>query len=399
MIPRPSTTLCREGFFYLLITALVFAGAMLQGVNLLLVLAGMMLGPLLFSWAAVRLTLRRLEVRRRLPQAVCAGDLLSVSLRLKNARPRFGCWAVTAEEPIERQPENTSPGRNPPREKPLRTEVYFPYVPADRELAGSYQGRLFQRGRYRLGPARLTTRFPFGFFQHAVRLEESDTLYVYPRLGKLTSGWLTRRRPALAGSDRRQHRPGPEGDFYGVRQWRSGDSLRIVHWRSSARSGKLVVRQFEQPRNRDVAVLLDLWQPAEPGRSGRENVELAVSFAATVLADLCRQGGSQVHLATCNDRPECVGGPASAALLQSMMKTLALAEAQAEDRLPALMEHALGKIARGAEVVLVSTRPVELSDPQRFAAVWSNPVLHAALPRVRVVDASSPELAVYYTVE
>jgi uncharacterized protein (DUF58 family) len=401
VLPRFSTTFCREGLLYLLITGLVFAGAMVQGANLLLVLAGMMLGPLLLNWITVQLSLRRLEVHRRFPRAVCAGDLLSVTLQLKNARTRLGSWAVVAEESIERQGENTRPGcRHPPaRKKPLGTEVFFPYLPAGQERAGSYRGRLMQRGRYDLGPVQLSTCFPFGFFRHTIRLGARDTVDVYPRLGRLTRGWLARPRQAFAGSDRRQHRPGPEGDFYGVRPWRHGDGLRIVHWRSSARTGKLVVRQFEQPRNRDVAVLLDLWQPVHPERSDRENVELAVSFAATVLADLCRQGGSQVHLATFNTRAECVSGPASAALLQNMMMTLALVEAQTEDHLPALLEQTLGQISQGAEVIVVSTRAVELDDPRRFAAVWSDPVFQAALHRIRSIDASSAELAEYFTVE
>jgi uncharacterized protein (DUF58 family) len=398
---RFSITLCREGVFYLLITALVFTGAMLQGINLLLLLAGLMLGPFLFSWWAVRHSLRRLEVRRRLPQAVCVGDLLSVTLRLRNARPRFGSWAVVAEESIQRQPEGAGSGRRHSngQEEPVTTEVYFPYVPAGGEQTGSYRGRLVQRGRYRLGPLRLSTRFPFGLLQYTVRLEESDTLYVYPRLGKLTGGWLTRHRPAFAGTDRRRPRPGAEGDFYGIRPWRSGDSLRIIHWRSSARMGKPVVRQFEQPRSRDVAVLLDLWQPASPGRSERENVELAVSFAATVLADLCRQGGSQVHLATFNARADRVSGPASAGLLRNLMQTLALVEAQTEDHLPALAAETLGTIAPGAEVILVSTRPVDFYDRQRFASAWSDPVCRAALRRVLCIDVSSPKLGEYYKVE
>jgi hypothetical protein len=126
---------------------------------------------------------------------------------------------------------------------------------------------------------------------------------------------------------------------------------------------------------------------------------LAVSFAATVLADLCRQGGSQVHLATFNARADRVSGPASAGMLHNLMKTLALAEAQSEDHLPALMEQTLGRIAPGAEVILVSTRPVDLHDQVRFAAAWSDPVCHAALRRILCIDVSSPKLAEYYSVE
>ncbi len=335
MFRRPHTTICREGWYYLLVTAIVFIGAMVKEVNLLLLLSGMMMGLLLFHWQVLFVSLSGMKLERKAPQAVCAGDLLAVSLRLSNTRSHFGSWAIVVEEQIEREPgaSGLNHGYNyrhyrHNHDKPITTGVLFPYIPAGAERTGTYRGRLVERGRYRLGPMRISTRFPFGLFSRKLTVGQSETIYVYPRLGRLTRRWLARHRQALAGADRRQRRPGPEGDFYGVREWRSGDSLRLMHWRSSARTGKFVVRQFEQPHNRDAAILLDLWLPELPSDAQLDNVELAISFAATVLTDLCRQGGGKVHLGVFDGKPLCLGGPASAALLQDMMKTLALLAAQ-----------------------------------------------------------------------
>ena len=406
MFRRPHTTICREGWYYLLVTAIVFIGAMVKEVNLLLLLAGMMMGLLLFHWQVLFVSLSGMKLERKAPQAVCAGDLLAVGLRLSNTRSHFGSWAVAVEEQIEREPgaSGLNHGYNYQHyghnhDKPITTGVLFPYIPAGAERTGTYRGRLVERGRYRLGPMRISTRFPFGLFSRKLTIGQSETIYVYPRLGRLTRRWLARHRQALAGADRRQRRPGPEGDFYGVREWRSGDSLRLMHWRSSARTGKFVVRQFEQPHNRDAAILLDLWLPEQPSDAQLDNVELAISFAATVLTDLCRQGGGKVHLGVFDGNPLCLGGPASAALLQDMMKTLAVLAAESEDRLPRLIEHVLSDIASGTEIVLISTRPADLSDGKRFAAVWSNPALHAAARHVRCIDASSDELEEFFIAE
>ncbi|MCC6124645.1 MAG: DUF58 domain-containing protein [Pirellulales bacterium] len=381
---------------------LVFAGAMVKEVNLLLLLGGMMLGPLLFNWRAVHLTLKGLEFQRKSPHAVCAGDPLTVGMRLLNKRKHFSSWAITVEEQIQRQSDgahNHSLWSHANREKPSKTAVYFPYVPAGQERTGTYRGRLFERGKYELGPVRISTRFPFGLFGRTISIDALDALYVYPRLGRLTRNWVERHRRALAGADRRERRPGPEGDFFGVREWRSGDGMRYIHWRSSARTGKLVVRQFEQPRNRDVAILLDLWRSEKPTAAERETVELAVSFAATVVADLCRRGGSKVHLATYNEKPHCLGGAAAAALMQDMMKILAVLESRADDCLPALIEHALGRIASGTEIILVSTRPVDLNDAARFASLYSDPHRRRTASRIRAIDASSAELKYFFDVE
>ena len=85
-------------------------------------------------------------------------------------------------------------------------------------------------------------------------------------------GWQGGRQPTRAS-----------GDFFGVREWQAGDSVRWIHWRGTARHGQLMVRQFEKHRRRDIVLLLDLWQPSQPDEEHLENVELAVCFAAMVV--------------------------------------------------------------------------------------------------------------------
>jgi uncharacterized protein (DUF58 family) len=393
---RRQTTLCREGWYYLVITAVVLGGAIFKEVNLLLILAGILLGPLLLNWRLVRSNLRGLRIQRKLPPALCAGDPLLVSLNLSNARRRPASWAIVVEDQIRRE---MGDGHGHSRlHPPLRPYVSFPYVPAGQSRKGAYRGRLVERGRYQFGPLRFSTRFPFGLFSRTISAGKVERLIVLPRLGRLTAGWITRRLDAFV-ADGRRGRAGSEGDFYGVRGWHSGDGRRLVHWRSSARLGKLVVRQFEQPRNRDVAIVLDLWQPDAPAQEHLENVELAVSFAATVLADSCRKGGSNAYLALSNTGPECIGGPASPALLQGLMEQLAVAEGSATDTLPALLAFALQRIATGTEIVLVSTRTNNFSDDARLAAIRSNPVLRERARHIRCVDTSSEQLAQFFRAE
>ena len=272
----------------------------------------------------------------------------------------MGSWVLLLEEPIRR----LTGGRNAKRNGPeCQASVLFPYVPARQTCKGDYRGRLTQRGRYRLGPLRLSTRFPFGLFRYSMQCGTAATLTVLPRLGRLTQDWNALRHESFAGNDRREHRPGIDGDFYGLRPWQRGDSRRWIHWRWSTRTGGVMVRQFEQPHSRDAAIVLDLWQPAMADATHAENVELAVSFAATLAADLCRKGNSDVFLAAADPQPRVTGGPGSSALLQDLMERLALIEPQSNDYVPELLKQAVGQIEPGTEIVLVSTRPIELSQP------------------------------------
>lgn len=387
------TALCREGWVYLGLLVLISLLALLRGVNLLFVLAGMLVGPLLLSWRLAALASRGVELRRRLPRAICAGDLLVVELEVSNTRRRLGSWALVVEDEIRR--DGAAPGQ-----PALRPQVFVGYVAAGRSCDSVYRGRLPRRGRYRFGPLRLSTRFPFGLVRRSVVVDRHDTLFVYPRLGRLTRRWRVRHREAFEGSQRRERRYGRmSGDFYGVREWHHGDSRRWIHWRSSARHGTLVVRQFERFRSRDVALLVDLWQPAQPTTDDLDNVELAVSFAATVAADLCRRGSGDLAIGVAGRPAQWLAGPASGLLQEEVMQHLAVVEATSEDGLPGLLADALRRIEPDSEVVLVTTRAVDLRDAASRAGLQASAAWRSLAGRVRLVNAGDDRLAEYFQPE
>ncbi len=396
MKPRRLTTITRHGLQYLCIFVSVFVGALVNDVNLLLILGSMLAGPLLLSRHLALFTLRGLNVQRRLPRAICAGDLLVVHLAVSNTRRRVGSWVLLLEEPIRRLTAGQPSKRNG---LVSEASVLFPYVPARRTCNGDYRGRLTQRGRYRLGPLRLSTRFPFGLFRFSLNFGTSATLTVLPRLGRLTQNWNALRHESFAGNDRREHRPGVDGDFYGLRPWQRGDGRRWIHWRTTARAGGVMVRQFEQPHSRDAAIVLDLWQPAEPSAADLENVELAVSFAATLAAELCRKGNSDVFLVAADPLPRVSGGPGSAALLQDLMERLALVEPQANDHVPELLQQAVGQIEAGTEIVLVSTRPIDLDERDYAARLPADVARRVSGRGMRIIDTSSEKLARFFHAE
>jgi uncharacterized protein (DUF58 family) len=117
-----------------------------------------------------------------------------------------------------------------------------------------------------------------------------------------------------------------------------------------------MVRQFEQPGERNSAILVDLWQPAVPNQEHLESVELAVSFAATIVADMCRAQRSRLLLAIAGPTPFCLSGVACAKLMEEALEKLAVASASAENRLDALYAAVAGQIGFDEEIVLISTR-------------------------------------------
>jgi uncharacterized protein (DUF58 family) len=392
MKPRRRMMLTREGWQYLVIFVLVFFGALVNDVNLLLILGGMLACPLLLSHHLAKHSLRGLVVQRRLPRAVCAGDLLVVHVAIVNQRRRLGGWILALEDTISRL-GNVRGKRNGHVSRP---SVLFPYVPARQTANGDYRGRLAERGQYKVGPMQVSTRFPFGLFRYSFACGTSTTLTVLPRLGRLTQSWRALKHDSFAGNERREHRPGIDGDFYGLRPWQRGDSRRWVHWRTTARTGEVMVRQFEQPHNRDAAIVLDLWRPTEADAAQLENIELAVSFAATLAAELCRTGSSDIFLVAADPAPRLTGGPGSAALLQDIMERLALIEADDRDHVPELLRLAAGGIESGTEIIVVSTRPLDLSRADNSGRLPGEVVRRLGGRGMRIVDTSSEKLSQYF---
>jgi uncharacterized protein (DUF58 family) len=352
----------------------------------------MMIGPILYNGRMVTLMLRRLSLRRRLPVGVCAGDLLVVEFEATGTAKRGASSAIIVSDRIEREADNRQLDFG-------RAEVFFPVVHPGETRVQSYQGRLMQRGRYRFGPFHASTRFPLGLVRRSITVDQIDTLVVCPRPGRLTPQWKRVSQAVQAGSGGSRARLGlVEGDYYGLRDYRSGDSRRWIHWRTSARRNKLAVRQFEQPRTQDVILLLELWQPDNASDQQRDNVEVAISFAATVAEDLCRRGGSHVGIGVAGREVQWKQGTSSRPLLTEIMEQLAVAQASAADRLPELLAKTVPEIRRGAMTVIVSTRAVDLHDTERFACVWDDPAQRNALRRFLCIDASSEELDEYFAV-
>ena len=118
---RRRAWLTREGWYYLAVLAFIIGGAVLRSINLLVVLAGMMIGPLLFNWRLVMASLMGLAVRRQLPAQVVAGDLLTVEITLENTRWWLSSWLVVVEDWVFRFSADPSGSSMPIRSSSLPT--------------------------------------------------------------------------------------------------------------------------------------------------------------------------------------------------------------------------------------------------------------------------------------
>ena len=169
----------------------------------------------------------------------------------------------------------------------------------------TYPVRSDVRGRFRIGPLSVRLTDPFGLCELARSFATSDELVVTPVLFPLPAvrlggdwtggGEAASRSVAVSGSD-----------DAATREYRHGDDLRKVHWKSTARTGELMVRREEQPFQSRATLLLDSRGEAHRGDGPGASFEYAVSAVASVGVTLARAGFA---LSMLRDSGEAVAPP------------------------------------------------------------------------------------------
>ncbi len=272
-----------EVIAYIAVMVVLATGSMLGHSNTLLLVFALMTGPFVLNGWVVYVMLKRIRVERSVPERVAAGETFSIDLSLYNERRFLSCRLMRVEDTISNEHEELS-GR-----------VLFFRVAAKEHRTAAYRARLYQRGVYKLGPTVVSSRFPFGLGERGRYFETPDEILVHPQIGEVSPSWWRR----VVGDDRiaddqRSTFGVFDDDFKQIREYRPGDSIRSIHWRTSARMDELMVREFQENREHDAVIVIDLWSASKSVRSGSEEshrTELAASFAATICHEFSRAVG------------------------------------------------------------------------------------------------------------
>jgi len=219
-----------------------------------------------------------------------------------------------------------------------------------RRYAAGYELERVPRGRYAFETVRLTIEDPFSLARVEIVEGEPQALVVYPRLVALDR--LFSEGGAHAQEGRRMLLQRPTGfELHSVREYAHGDSLRKVHWRSTARRGQLMVKELEDAPRDEVAVLLDGDETAVVG----ESFEVATRAAGSILqAHRRRRRRCALVVNSAALETQAV---ASDANWRRALEILAAAEPTARTPAFALLQADGGGVAaRSLELVVVTSR-------------------------------------------
>jgi uncharacterized protein (DUF58 family) len=158
-----------------------------------------------------------------------------------------------------------------------------------RTVSLAYPVRGNRRGRLEVGPLRIRIRDPFGVAERVRRYTATDQVVVYPRIEPLAERLPHGAHRTSEGSDtRRLLNTGDE--FYTMREYLHGDDLRRIHWPTTARRGRLMVRQHELPWQVQATIFCDTRLAAHRGHGAGSSVEQAISVAASLVWHLADEG-------------------------------------------------------------------------------------------------------------
>lgn len=160
-------------------------------------------------------------------------------------------------------------------------------IDAHDSITATYRVVCRPRGIYRVGPARASASDPIGLAELPGQDGPIDQLVVYPTVETLDGFPVVRGQDPTMAASRPEHSQRGGEDFYTLREYQRGDDLRRVHWPSSARTDRLMIRQLETPWQSRALVMLDVRSFVY---ESSEAFETAVSGAASVVTHLVRSG-------------------------------------------------------------------------------------------------------------
>lgn len=250
--------------------------ALVLGENDLLRVALLLIALPLLSTVAVARTRYMMSCRRTLlPDRVPAGKPVKVTLTVENTS-RLPTGVLLLEEQL-------------PYALGSRPRFVLDRLWSRQSARVSYQARADVRGHYQLGPLQVRVTDPFGLCALNKSFTGTERLSVIPAAKPLPAVQLAGQRQGTGDNRGRTAAVHGEDDA-ATREYRIGDDLRKVHWRSTARVGALMVRREEQPWHSRASLLLDTRAIGHRGDGPGSSFEWSISTVASVAVHLFRRG-------------------------------------------------------------------------------------------------------------
>jgi uncharacterized protein (DUF58 family) len=270
-----------EGVFFIILIFAIGLGAIFTGSNLLYLVLAMCMSLLVCSGILSELALNKISVKSTLPSSVYAGDLFSICLKIANEKKYFSSYCL-----------RVSPALSDSIQLEGEIESYLFQLPPERNEEINLLVKAGKRGVLQIKGSQISTGFPFGFFRKTKFLLMTDETIVFPFIQPVQLPFASDASQDEQGVVRHQ------GDeIVALREYSEGDPMNTVHWKSSAKTGKLRVKDFRASGHQSFTIFLNLHDPQTNRQVPGPILEKRINEAASLTYNLIRKG-NEVSLKT-----------------------------------------------------------------------------------------------------
>lgn len=295
-------------------------------------------GLIPLCWAWTRISSRGLEVTvERTVDRLQVGQETETRLRLKSRSMFTKLW-------LEIEDVTDMPGQ------PAKMVVT---LPAKGTRNWKVNMRCKRRGIYSTGPVKITTGDPFGLFRVSRYYGAKEPIIVLPQPEELPYFWAPAAQlPGEGVVHKRTHYVTPNAS--GIREYYPGDSYNRIHWKSTARLGRLVVKTFEMDPTSNIWVILDLDRHEQAGEGDESTEEYGVRIA-TSLAHHFLSSNRMFGLMMAGEERVVLDPARGPQQYARVLESLAVASASGYTPLEQLLEEEGRRLGRHTTVILVTS--------------------------------------------
>jgi len=326
------------------LTAIAYLAAMSRDGVQIWIVAALLLSTLVTGIFWPRWMARGVDATRQCPERATEGESVAFKIVLRNASwlPKYMIGI------LDRLPQSELRASEVGEISLAHVAFLGPGATESIEAAVEFE----RRGLFEIGPLSIGTSFPLGLAESRVALAGGrQSVLVYPSLFSI-AGLPLRGTPKLVHRGALMLTQGAGStEFRGLREYRTRDNPRHIHWPTSARLNRLMIREFEPMASASLRIVLDLHQDADVGNGKHSTLEYGIRIAGSVARFACERG-MPIWLTAAGGEPLDLPPQPGDAHLASILRNLALAQALGVEPYPEVLLRVATQVDAGENVML-----------------------------------------------
>ncbi len=270
--------LTSRGISLLLATIILLAIAWNTDITMVYIFFVITFVMFVLSYFHMRLNIPNIEIKRLAQETAFEDEILNVKMSIRNNLSKGASFFEILEY---------FPAAQPGKEK---ISLFILDINPKEEKNFNYTIDCYKRGIWNIGPIEVISQDALGFFRMKKTLNIISGIIIYPAffrvfafppLARGSVSWMGVETANIGGDSH---------EFFGIREYERGDALSRIHWNSTAKRNKLIVKQFERNAIQEATIVMDLKKENNIGAGKETTLEYSVKIAGSIAKFLMDSG-------------------------------------------------------------------------------------------------------------